>query len=417
MSRPGTFSQTDLSSLLISWSDTLHAVREAYQAGQAPQTPKIALTDENPMDGAYSADLKDVPSKIHTAAETANEVDLDTALSTLPLGPTGARATYWVHAEQVVEIQILLLQSLRLFEGKTTKSQPTSPFETPKRRDSSERLDGLNDRADDIGAVFIDDSERYARQRSATTVEETEETPGKPAARVLGSARWNAGGEAAVCVPCAADVDEGKTTVCAKLKRKHLGNFLSLERPFHSRRPSGLSPIVENVSQADTSERDPIDDLRSWLLSHRNFRPIAGICAKRSRFVGMDNDPDHGVWATLDREIGMKPSVHSDLVENDWPKRARKDATAFPFAVLEVRCEGAQTNDLIRTLDNSHLVSLLYRMSLEFVTNYITDRANQRIFSGSARDLDLLQTLVYAAAILGRHFVPRYSSHQKLLNC
>ncbi|KAH7061466.1 hypothetical protein B0J12DRAFT_695610 [Macrophomina phaseolina] len=365
MSEPGTFSQTDLSSLLNHWSDTLHAVREAYQAGQSPQTPKIALSDENPMDIAQFAGLRAVPSKIHAAAETANEVDLDTALSTLPLGPTGARATYWVHPEQVVEIQILLLQSLRLFEGKATKSQPTSPFETPNRRCSSERLDGLNDRADDVGAVLIDDSERYARQRSATTVEETEETPGKPAARVLGSARWNSSGEAAVCVPCDVDADEGKRTVCAKLKRKHLGNFLSLERPFHSRRPSGLSPIVENVSQSDTPQRDPIDDLRSWLLSHRNFRPIAGISARRSRFVGMDNDPDHGVWATLDREICMKASLFSDLVENDWPKKARIDATTFPFAVLEVRCEGAQTNDLIRTLDNSHLTERVRGFSLE----------------------------------------------------
>ncbi|KKY22968.1 putative spx domain-containing protein [Diplodia seriata] len=159
LSQPGTFSQADLAPLLNYWSDTLHAVRESYQAGKAPDTPRIALSDEDPVDPAGSADLKAVPSKIHAAAETANEVDLDTALATLPLGPSGARATYWVHTEQIVEIQILLLQTLRLFEGKLAKSQPTSPFETPKRRDSSERLDGLNDRADDVGAIFIDDSE------------------------------------------------------------------------------------------------------------------------------------------------------------------------------------------------------------------------------------------------------------------
>ncbi|KAF9637940.1 SPX domain-containing protein [Lasiodiplodia theobromae] len=365
LSQPGTFSQTDLAPLLNYWSDTLHAVREAYQAGQAPKTPKIALSDEDPIDSAVSADLKTVPPRIHAAAESANEVDLDTALSTLPLGPSGARATYWVHSEQIVEIQILLLQTLRLFEGKLTKSQPTSPFETPKRRDSSERLDSLNDRADDVGAIFIDDSERYAQQRSATTVEDTEETPGKPAARVLGSARWNAGGEAAVCVPCELNPENSGTTVCAKLKRKHLSDFLTLDKPFHSRRPSGLSPIQENVSQSDISERDPADDLRSWLSSHRNFRPIAGVCAKRSRFVGMDNDPDHGVWATLDREIYLKSPDLSDLAENDWPKKGRQGATAFPFAVLEIRCEGAQTNDLIHTLDHSHLTERIRGFSLE----------------------------------------------------
>ncbi|KAL1639662.1 hypothetical protein SLS58_007721 [Diplodia intermedia] len=365
LSQPGTFSQADLAPLLNYWSDTLHAVRESYQAGKAPGTPRIALSDEDPVDPAGSADLKAVPSKIHAAAETANEVDLDTALATLPLGSSGARATYWVHTEQIVEIQILLLQTLRLFEGKFAKSQPTSPFETPKRRDSSERLDGLNDRADDVGAIFIDDSERYAQQRSATTVEDAEETPGKPATRVLGSARWNAGGEAAVCVPCEFDEENSGTTVCAKLKRKHLSEFLTLDRPFHARRPSGLSPIQEHASQSDVSERDPVDDLRAWLLSHREFCPIAEISAKRSRFVGMDNDSDHGVWAVLDREICLKAPKLSDLVESDWPKKARQDATAFPFAVLEVRCEGAQTNDLIRTLDHSHLTERIRGFSLE----------------------------------------------------
>lgn len=331
-------------------------MREAYQAGQTSQTPNIAFSHETPV-MAQSADLHAVPSNIRAVVETANEVDLDTALATLPLGPSGTRAAYWVHPEQVVEIQILLLQNLRLFEGKTIKPQPTSPFETPKRQDSAKRLDSFKDRAADVGAIFIDDSDRYARQRSSMTVEDTEETPGKPTARVLGSARWNASGEAAVSVPCALEAEYGNMTVCAKLKRKHLDNFLNLERPFHSRRPPGLSPIVENVSQSDISEHDPVDDLRSWLLSHRNLRPIAGVCAKRSRFVGMENDSDHGVWATLDREICMKASMFADLRESDWSNKVRRDATAFPFAVLEVRCEGVQTNDLVRVLDNSHLVS------------------------------------------------------------
>ncbi|GME49646.1 SPX domain-containing protein [Neofusicoccum parvum] len=60
LNQPGTFSHTDLSSLLNYWSDTLHAVREAYQAGQTPQTPKIALSDDNPVEVAQSEDLKKI---------------------------------------------------------------------------------------------------------------------------------------------------------------------------------------------------------------------------------------------------------------------------------------------------------------------------------------------------------------------
>ncbi|OMP83243.1 hypothetical protein BK809_0004624 [Diplodia seriata] len=61
LSQPGTFSQADLAPLLNYWSDTLHAVRESYQAGKAPDTPRIALSDEDPVDPAGSADLKAEP--------------------------------------------------------------------------------------------------------------------------------------------------------------------------------------------------------------------------------------------------------------------------------------------------------------------------------------------------------------------
>ncbi|KAK8256111.1 hypothetical protein IWZ00DRAFT_151201 [Phyllosticta capitalensis] len=365
LNQPGTFSQTDLSPLLNYWTDSLHAVRDAYQAADKNESPRIAVSDMDPS----VKHLADIPKKIHAAAESTSEVDLDASLATLPLGQSGARASYWVHPEQVVEIQVLLLQSLRLFNGKTRPSSRASPFETPKRRNSNERLDSLadNERTDDFGVLFLDDAERYARQRSATTVVETEETPGKPAARVLGRAQWNSSGEASIVIANEGEANAGTSTCVAKMKRKHLPVFLHLDRPFHSRTQSGLETIAETDAQPDTagSSSNPVDDLRAWLQSHREVRPVAGYCSKRSRFVGLENDYEHGTWATLDTDIYMKPSLLPDLADSEWPTKVRSDSHPFPFAVLTVRTEGAQAHNIIKTLDHSHLTERVRGFSME----------------------------------------------------
>ncbi|KAL2686676.1 hypothetical protein IWX47DRAFT_785315 [Phyllosticta citricarpa] len=339
LNQPATFSQTDLSPLLNYWTDSLHAVRDAYQAAEKRESPRIAVSDMDPS----VKHLADIPKKIHAAAESASEVDLDASLATLPLGQSGARASYWVHPEQVVEIQVLLLQTLRLFNGKVRTSSRASPFETPKRRNSNERLDSLadNERTDDFGVLFLDDAERYARQRSATTVVETEETPGKPAARVLGRAHWNSSGEASIVITNEVDANAGASTCLAKMKRKH------------------LPTISENDAQPDatSSSSSPVDDLRAWLQSHREVRPVAGYCSKRSRFVGLENDSEHGIWATLDTDVYMKPGLLPELADSEWVQKVRSDSQPFPFAVLTVRTEGVQANNIIKALDNSHLVS------------------------------------------------------------
>ncbi|KAK8186107.1 hypothetical protein BC567DRAFT_205420 [Phyllosticta citribraziliensis] len=367
LSQPGTFSQTDLSPLLNYWTDSLHAVRDAYQAAEKRESPRIAVSDMDPS----VKHLADIPKKIHAAAESASEVDLDASLATLPLGQSGARASYWVHPEQVVEIQVLILQTLRLFNGKARPLSRASPFETPKRRNSNERLDSLadNERTDDFGVLFLDDAERYARQRSATTVVETEETPGKPAARVLGRAHWNSSGEASIVITNEDDANAGASTCVAKMKRKHLPVFLHLDRPFHSRTQSGLETISETDAQPDaagsTSSSSPVDDLRAWLQSHREVRPVAGYCSKRSRFVGLENDSEHGTWATLDTDVYMKPGLLPDLADSEWSQKVKSDSQPFPFAVLTVRTEGAQANNIVKALDHSHLTERVRGFSME----------------------------------------------------
>ncbi|KAF2086067.1 hypothetical protein K490DRAFT_44972, partial [Saccharata proteae CBS 121410] len=367
LNQPGNFSKADLAPLLHYWTDVLHAVREAFQGGPPglPSKDKLgALTPicESPVESSAC-----VVSQIQSAVDAGAEVNFDVALATLPLGGSGARAVYWVHQDQVVELQVLLLQKLKLFVPRARRgsqpSTPISPIATPSRRQSHETLDSLysNDKAEAAGALFIDDSERYARVRSSTTVIDAEETPGKPSLSALGSARWNSTGEAVVVIP-------GKSSrepESVALKRKHLGALLDTTQPFLSRRGSSLSAIGENKAQADVSNTTTVEAVRAWLSSHEHVAPLAGVSSKRTRFVGLNNIPTNGVWATLDSDVHMKQSLHEQLLENDWAQAARKEASTFPHAVLEVRSEGAHADELIKVLDNSHLTERVRGFSLE----------------------------------------------------
>jgi hypothetical protein len=96
--------------------------------------------------------------------------------------------------------------------------------------------------------------------------------------------------------------------------------------------------------------------VRQWLTEHKEVKPIAGVCSKRTRFVGLHNNAAAGIWAALDRDVYMKNSMSKDLTSADWPSATRSNAIKFPHAILEVRREGTQAASLTQALDRSHLV-------------------------------------------------------------
>jgi hypothetical protein len=85
-------------------------------------------------------------------------------------------------------------------------------------------------------------------------------------------------------------------------------------------------------------------------------RPIASICSRRTRFVGLHSSAVGGCWASLDRDIILRKSLPEDLCRDGSFTEVATDASSFPHAVLELRREGAQSASLIRLLDRSHLV-------------------------------------------------------------
>ncbi|KAF2269274.1 hypothetical protein CC78DRAFT_529492 [Lojkania enalia] len=339
---PDSFFQVDLGSLLDQYIDVLTSLR-------APLNEDVGT----------NTGAQNTTSQITKVVQEGSDVDFDVALSIIPLGHQGSRATYWIHPDNIVEVQVLLLQYLRLHtsSGTSPTTPKGSPFATPARRKSSATFDKYFGNEDDVGFVILDDVELYARKQNASTVGSSEEATGVLRGRAAGNARWTSSGDAAIVVGLESNqnVRDRESIKRTKLKRKHLATFLEAS--------STSNDELESASSED--ERKGIIAVQQWLAQHRNIKPIAGTYSKRTRFVGLHNNEAGAIWALLDRDVFVKPSLHTYLKNNEWVSEAREASTEFPHAVLEVRREGNHPLSLIQILDRSHLVERVRSFSLE----------------------------------------------------
>ncbi|KAF2677249.1 hypothetical protein K458DRAFT_350541 [Lentithecium fluviatile CBS 122367] len=342
-----SFYQLDLGYLLDKYIDVLSALRAIFDASGASSAPQ-------------GAQASSPASRITRVVNHGTEVDFDLALSITPLGSRGSKATYWIHPDHIVEVEVLLLQQMRLHPGPIASTPQESRTTTPKRRISSANVDKYFGNMDETGLLILDHPESFAIKQNASTIGSTEETTGTIQAKAAGNARWASSGEAAVVVGLERPTEDVKS---ARLKRKYLAAFLDTDVSFDN-------PQDSEVQDRDETERDESTEvcttaIRQWLEEHKNVKPIAGVCSKRTRFVGLHNNSAGGMWATLDVGIVMKDSVHMDLNGEEWFSEARTDSKGFPHAVLEVRREGTHSSTLIQTLDHSHLVERVHGFSME----------------------------------------------------
>lgn len=345
--RSDSLFQLDLGYLLDQYIDVLGALRSVFDS-----------------DNASTAHPKDVDTqlpaaRISKALEHDDQLDFDLALSTVPLGTNGNKATYWIHPDHVVEVQVLLLQHMRL-HTKSTKSlsRRTSTSTTPRRRQSSSaNTDRYFGNEDHIGLQVLDYAEAFAIKQNASTIGSSEENKGNVGIKAAANVRFSAAAEAAIVVCTATDLhtqSSGDIKI-TKLKRKFTEAFLDTTKPL---------PDKQNVRFVDrtapfNSGEEETQTIRKWLTEHEEIKPIAGVGAKRTRFAGLHNSSLGGIWATLDREVFMKESLIQDIANDDWAQIATSGSAKFPHAILEVRREGNQAASLIQTLDRSHLVSLV----------------------------------------------------------
>jgi hypothetical protein len=344
-SRSDSLFQLDLGYLLDQYIDVLGALRSVFD------------DDNTPAAHTKDVDAQLPAARISKALEHGDQLDFDLALSTVPLGTNGNKATYWVHPDHVVEVQVLLLQHMRLYTTSTKPtSRRTSATATPRRRQSSSaNTDRYFGNEDLVGLQVLDHAEAFAIKQNASTIGSSEENKGNVGIKAAANVRFSTAAEAAIVVCTATDslTQSAADIRIAKLKRKVTEAFLNTSEPL---------PDKQNVRFVDRTGtfndgEEETQTIRQWLIDHKEIKPIAGVGTKRTRFAGLHNSLSGGIWATLDREVFMKGSLIKDLANDDWAQTATAGSHQFPHAILEVRREGNLSASLIQTLDRSHLVS------------------------------------------------------------
>ena len=382
LGRPRSFAQKDFSLLLAQWADVLAAVRAPFEAGLSWKTTKTngatgGGPPSNPQPGR-SGNLSKAPHdehqesgengqrptsvhELHTTFTTGSDVDVDTALATVPLGRTAGRATYWIHPENLIQLHVVLLQYSRLRRRNADASSPTSPLSPSSSRRGSVRgsLEGrLIGTDEEAGTIVCDDPNSFAKRRNNATISEIETLQGTVACGAAASFRYSTSGEAIVSVesltnsPNTSDMRSKPTMKKAKMKRKALSQLFDREDVTSSR-----SQSHSGLKESKSFDQD-FFTVRQWLHDHRDIQPLVHIRCKRTRFVGLGNNEVHGTWAVLDKDISTNKSSLDDLDNlTNSPVSETGTPELFPHAVLEVRWEGESQPELVKALDESHLVS------------------------------------------------------------
>lgn len=380
LGRPSSFSRRDFGPLLAQWSEVLAAVRAPFaagahwHAGSAAQDSSSGSKGDRLITSHASDDDKRIAKStkdssaalLHAACETGSSIDVDTALAILPLGLVAGKASYWIHSDNLVEIQVLLLQYTRLCMPTTSgnSSQLPSPTRSMVGR-SMAAGGGMSE--NDVGVIICDDLEIFAKGRSSATISDSENIPGMSAEKAVTSIRYTSKGNAVVVVgtspalghPSAKGIISGVRK--ARFKRRALRDlFETNTEPSLIRTRSGLSR-QSSFSEADQLQN--VDSVRKWLGDHREVQPLVQIQFNRSRFVGLGNNGLGGVWATLDQNVYMRRCSSETLNANeDKLALIEGGAETFPHAVLEVRYEGERAPKLVAALDESHLVCFIHAL-------------------------------------------------------
>lgn len=338
--------------MLLEWEEILDAVRVLYQermSGSSTRGPSVNMKEQR------VAGFQTALDGLYNVVESTSQTGFDSFFATLPLGEGGRNAAYWVHPDNIVELQVLLLQHCRSY-GVRRQSTPVTPRNTLSRQNSLtgsslSRRDSSSVCDQDTGLLIIDDQEKFVRQQSSTTLEARENTVGVRLQNATVAARWTQDDEATIITQPSVGASEMKNTV---IRRKHLAAAINPASPV----PASKAAFSEDGAKE-------IEELRSWCASNPEYQPLATITTNRQRFHDIATDSSGFLLATLDKNISMKQSSLIELVSIDSILKSNEPA-AFPYAVLRVRQEGSHASNLIRVLDNSHLLERVRGFSLEY---------------------------------------------------
>ena len=273
--------------------------------------------------------------KLNEAAVKRSSLTFDAKLLSIPLGHAAGRATYWIHPENISEVEVLLLRHMR-YRASKEQGSPIS-----HRRMHSAMFDNL---------------QRYVQEQGATTVAQLEDVEGSFASKVALSILW---AEEADAVAIASDLSpvKAKTVVHRRTSRV--------------RRTELPSCFGQDTFDNGNFSREGSTEVRDFLAQHRDVKPLAEIHSTRDQFVGINNSKDVGVWAVLEQGITMSPLDITTIGAESQPSTdsdysiENPEGQTFPYAVLQIRWEFSRVPEIVRALDNSHLTERVRGFTLE----------------------------------------------------
>ena len=323
------------------YEDLLNAVRALYE--------DHLDNTKNRQAAAPAADSRStgVPisqspfSQVQQTVQNGKLVEFDHLFSTLRIGKSGSNACYWVHPDNYVELQLLLVQyarSWKSYRRDSTLSDSAASSSTPTPTRASDQPDTFN--------VIADNQEKYLIERSAQTLEANESRRGSTLQKAVIHVRGNQSEDAAIVARRRPAINQTSTSVDKLLiKRKCIQHLLERDPLF-----SAQKAAVPSVTFADTepSYAGTIQTTRDWLAQHPDIQPIATILSKRTRFFDTNIDASGILLASLDTMISINYGVTLEP--------GVRGCSNFPFGVLRIRQEGPQRANIIQILDSSHLV-------------------------------------------------------------
>ncbi|KAK4496185.1 hypothetical protein PRZ48_012165 [Zasmidium cellare] len=331
---PKGFNRFDAGPLLDTYSTLLHTIRVQYgkligaTPSSRPDTPLETITEG-------SATIRELQDELDKEQKSA----FDTSMLTVPLGKHSTFASYFVHPENVMELEVFLMQYAKYYLHRSRNNSLASQIHdlskltsfTPAEPDVS-----------DFHTIAADDVDRFLDEQRSLKVEDLERRSGSIPQRTRAALRWSEDELAMASLR----TKNGKVSR-ACMSQKNILDFFSKDEQFHA-------PL--ETAQGENGEA--IERLRSDMMVKDNVRPLYHFASCRSRFVGLEDGEAGLCLATLDTNIRIDKA--------DAKAVDTKRASKFPFGVLTVRQEGFSSTQLLSILDESHLVERVPGFSLEY---------------------------------------------------
>ena len=367
--------------LFAQYTEILETLRTAHirasQRRPSNATPVRGSNSTNQPPGENSTGHCFSAVALHEASEKGSPVEFDVALALTPLGNGATRAAYWVHQDNFMNVQILLLRhmSQRKVDEDPSLGATTACLKGSRRESAagSPTIDHQSE-AENYGLIILDELQRFAECRSSETISDIERLSGKAAEKAIASLTLSNSDDVLIAIDEMFDENNstnprlyGHNHVLRKAKKKDVRNLF----------------CTSNSEIEGTLSKDELSDVSRWYLSHPEIKPLVKISGHRGRFCGLANSLKGGLWATLDKDVNIRrcsaEAIKADRSMLNIGKSIQEGNQRFPYAILEVRVEGNGPISLLKALDESHLVRrrLYLYMSRHRLT--FTGRASSRL--------------------------------------